>query len=356
VDARISYARAENGASIAYALLGADIPGTPRIVISCGMLLGPYQMQFDRPEPRAFLQRLSQRAQVLVYDPEGWGLSGGDPRPWDPTEPDEIDAVTAAVGWDNFGLFGGFIDGPKAIAQAARRPGCVTDLLLWCSLTSIETMRATTQGAAIFELAARDPELFLHTFTHALTGWSDHEGARWLFELHSDAHGFHPQQFVHRLLEVNADQVIDRVRARTLVMYRRDSAIVDLSEARSTVQRIEGAQLALVDGESLSPFGEPMEPVVDTALDFFRHGKGRVPERTDEGDEDPGSLPQRLGLTERQIEVLRFLASGRTNREIALELDISVHTVDRHISTIYRRSGLRGRADATAFAMRNGLI
>ncbi len=72
-------------------------------------------------------------------------------------------------------------------------------------------------------------------------------------------------------------------------------------------------------------------------------------------DADPRSLNERLGLTSRQIEVLRLLTSGNTNREIVIELDISVHTVDRHTSTIYRGTGLRGRADATAFALRNGL-
>lgn len=356
MDARVSYARAEDGGSIAYALLGAGGAGAPRIVISCGLLLGPYQMQFNRPEPQAFLGRLSQRAQVLVFDPTGWGLSGGEPKAWDPSAPDDIDTVTRAVGWDSYGLFGGFIDGPRAIAHAVRRPDCVTDLLLWCSLSSIEMMRATPQGAAILDLAPRDGELFMHTFGHALSGWSDHDGARWLFELHASAPGFDTERFVRGLLEMDADPIIDRVSARTLVMFRRDSAIIDLDDARSTVQRIAGAQLALVDGESLSPFGEPLEPVVDTMLDFFSHGSGVAPSANGARDEDPRTLAERLGLTTRQIEVLRFLASGRTNREIALELDISVHTVDRHISTIYRRIGLRGRADATAFAMRNGLI
>lgn len=356
MDARVSYARAEDGGSIAYAVLGAGGAGTPRIVISCGLLLGPYQMQFNRPEPQAFLQRLSQRAQVLIFDPAGWGLSGGEPRRWDPSAPDDIDTITRAVGWDNYGLFGGFIDGPRAITHAARRPDCVTDLLLWCSLSSVEMMRATSQGAAILDLADRDSELFIHTFGHAVTGWTDHEGARWLIELHAGAPGFDAKRFVRGLLEMDADPIIERVRARTLVMFRRDSALVDLDDARSNVQRIAGAQLALVDGESLSPFGHPLEPVVDTAIDFFSHGSGVAPAATRRGEEDPRSLTERLGLTARQIEVLRFLASGRTNREIALELDISVHTVDRHISTIYRRIGLRGRADATAFAMRNGLI
>ena len=96
--------------------------------------------------------------------------------------------------------------------------------------------------------------------------------------------------------------------------------------------------------------------MVDTALDFFRAGPLLAPDKVVNADGDPRSLNERLGLTARQIEVLRQLASGSTNREIAIELAISVHTVDRHISTIYRRTGLRGRADATACALRNGLV
>ena len=60
--------------------------------------------------------------------------------------------------------------------------------------------------------------------------------------------------------------------------------------------------------------------------------------------------------TGRQTEVLRLLAGGMTNREIASALDISVHTVDRHISQIYRRIGARGRADATGYAIRHALV
>jgi DNA-binding CsgD family transcriptional regulator len=56
------------------------------------------------------------------------------------------------------------------------------------------------------------------------------------------------------------------------------------------------------------------------------------------------------GLTPRETEVLRLLASGGTNKEIAAELVISVHTVERHLATIYRKIGARNRAEATAFA------
>ena len=61
-------------------------------------------------------------------------------------------------------------------------------------------------------------------------------------------------------------------------------------------------------------------------------------------------------LTPREVEVLRLIAAGRTSKEIAAELVISVSTVDRHTTHIYTKIGARRRADATAFAVAHGLL
>ncbi len=61
------------------------------------------------------------------------------------------------------------------------------------------------------------------------------------------------------------------------------------------------------------------------------------------------------GLSPREAEVLCLLAAGRTNREIAAELYLSVRTVERHVTNLYAKIGARGRADATAFALRHDL-
>jgi DNA-binding CsgD family transcriptional regulator len=61
------------------------------------------------------------------------------------------------------------------------------------------------------------------------------------------------------------------------------------------------------------------------------------------------------GLTAREVDVLRLLADGLTNKEIAQRLVLSVPTVARHIATIYNKIDARGRADATAYALRHGL-
>jgi predicted ATPase/DNA-binding CsgD family transcriptional regulator len=60
-------------------------------------------------------------------------------------------------------------------------------------------------------------------------------------------------------------------------------------------------------------------------------------------------------LTARELEVLRLVAGGRSNREIADELVLSVRTVERHINNLYAKIGARGKADATAYAFRHGL-
>ncbi len=64
------------------------------------------------------------------------------------------------------------------------------------------------------------------------------------------------------------------------------------------------------------------------------------------------------GLTRREVELLRLLAAGRSNREIAGALVLSVRTVERHISNIYDKIGASGtvaRATATAYAYSHGL-
>ena len=68
----------------------------------------------------------------------------------------------------------------------------------------------------------------------------------------------------------------------------------------------------------------------------------------------PGSRP--AGLTDREIEILRLLARGRSKKEIAKELTIAPGTVHTHVTHIYAKIGSSTRAGAALFAMENGLI
>ena len=67
-------------------------------------------------------------------------------------------------------------------------------------------------------------------------------------------------------------------------------------------------------------------------------------------------LPSPAGLSEREVEVLRLVAAGLTNRAIADALTISERTVDRHVSNIFTKLDVSTRAAATAFAYEHGLV
>jgi DNA-binding CsgD family transcriptional regulator len=69
----------------------------------------------------------------------------------------------------------------------------------------------------------------------------------------------------------------------------------------------------------------------------------------------PGAPPRVAGLSAREVEVLRLVAAGRTNREIAGALVLSENTVARHLTHIFTKTGVENRAGATAFALRHGL-
>jgi len=71
------------------------------------------------------------------------------------------------------------------------------------------------------------------------------------------------------------------------------------------------------------------------------------------GSDGPGERPL---LSQREAEVLRLLALGHTNREIADELQLSVRTVETHRAHVQQKLGLSSRPELTRYALDNGLI
>jgi DNA-binding NarL/FixJ family response regulator len=62
------------------------------------------------------------------------------------------------------------------------------------------------------------------------------------------------------------------------------------------------------------------------------------------------------GLTDREVEVLRLVAAGKTNRAVAADLVLSEKTVARHVANIFTKLGVSSRSAATAWAYENGLV
>src|SRR5262249_9812785 len=85
-----------------------------------------------------------------------------------------------------------------------------------------------------------------------------------------------------------------------------------------------------------------------------RRGGGRGGGRGS-GQAPAAPAPRVAGLSARGLEGLRPVAAGRTNREIAGALVLSEHTVARHLTHIFAKTGVANRAGATAFALRHGL-
>jgi non-specific serine/threonine protein kinase len=81
------------------------------------------------------------------------------------------------------------------------------------------------------------------------------------------------------------------------------------------------------------------------------------PGSSDHESAPPMSIGPPDALSPRELEVLRLIGSGLTNKEIAAELVISVPTVERHVTHVYAKIGARGRAEAATYAARRrGLL
>jgi DNA-binding NarL/FixJ family response regulator len=85
----------------------------------------------------------------------------------------------------------------------------------------------------------------------------------------------------------------------------------------------------------------------------------RLGARPDLAGLDATATPNRRApdvLTTRELQVLRLISTGRTNKEIASDLRLSARTIDRHVSNILGKLEVPSRAAATAYAYNNKLL
>jgi len=71
---------------------------------------------------------------------------------------------------------------------------------------------------------------------------------------------------------------------------------------------------------------------------------------------DPRNRPDDIALTQRELDVLALMAEGASNKMIARQLGISVHTVKFHVGSLLDKLDATGRTDAVAHAARRGVI
>jgi len=116
---------------------------------------------------------------------------------------------------------------------------------------------------------------------------------------------------------------------------------------------IPDAEFVVVTDNSIA--GRVHDANVDAIDRFLRADRATASTLRASGDAPATLTAAPNGLTPREVQVLRQVTAGSTNKEIASELGVAVSTVERHLVNLYNKIGARGRADAIAYALRHRL-
>ena len=354
----VQYARTTDGVGIAVRTLGQ---GSPLLYLTGGPWSHVDLSQI--PESRRWYERLAQDRMLVRYDVRGTGLSERSVSDFSlDAHVRDVEAIVDRLRLDRVALLGAADAGPVAIAYAARHPERVSHLVLWCAWA--RTADITSPRIQAWRgLLDQDWELMTETCAHLALGWSAGETGRqaaaWLKEAVTPETA---RAALDALAAFDATPLLPRVQAPSLVLHRQ-GIWFPLDIARDLAARLPDARLLALPGESTAPYLGDVEAVAD-AIETFLNREGEPPAQGREALPATDPLRQRLParqtsrnrLTAREAEVLRLVASGQTNAEIAAALSLSVRTVERHIGNLYGKIGARGRADATAYALRQGLL
>jgi DNA-binding CsgD family transcriptional regulator len=116
----------------------------------------------------------------------------------------------------------------------------------------------------------------------------------------------------------------------------------------------ESHALGLLEQVAATAQALGMRPLAQATDRLLKRGNAMPPPERPTPKPSGTSLP--ADLSEREMEVLRLLAAGATNKQIGATLYLSPNTVRQHTISIYRKTGATGRAEATAWAARYGLL
>jgi DNA-binding CsgD family transcriptional regulator len=339
----VQYVKTSDGFDVAYTATGE---GTPFVLMPWpfshrGLW---WNTAFGRPVAEA----LASRFRLVQYDSRGQGMSTRG-LPEDHAVEDyllDLDAIVDRLFLDRFVLYGGPIFNHVAVRYAVKHPERVAALVLG------DMSLGRSGGVSPFELLARrDWDMFLHTFVSSFSL----RGAP--FELPYWRESIDQDDWLRMSASTRKSRTADllpQVRVPTLILNTRrmgdDQPVSALAEeGQLAAALIPNSRLVLFDGFASIWYSDgPEPPEAVQAIEKF------LDELLSSGT--PASsrgLP--VKLSRREIEVLRLLAQGRTNREIARELVISEHTVIRHVSNIFTKTGAENRAAATAYGLRHGL-
>jgi pimeloyl-ACP methyl ester carboxylesterase/DNA-binding CsgD family transcriptional regulator len=332
-----------DGRSVAWAATGTGPP-----LLMSGWWSSHLELDWRNPRFRRFVSRLGSDFTVVRYDRPGCGLSdrsGPSPR----SREEELAVLVGlidAVGLPRFALFGGSSGSVVACSLAAQQPARVSGLVLYGGYA---------HGADIAPPAARDLMVDVVRRHWGL-------GSRALADVFVPGAGADEREDFARFQRLSATperaasdlELVYRLDCRevlggladvpTLVLHRREDRAIPFELGVDLAERIPGATFVELTGQDHFPWLGDADVVLAATRE---HLAGRDPRRV-----VPPPGPTRR-LTRRETEVLRLVAGGHTDAEIAARLVLSPHTVHRHVSNIRTKLGVSSRAAAAAWAARH---
>ena len=348
----VSYARSADGVRLAFTVTGE---GPALVFVPC-VPFSNLRVEWRNPLERQIFDQLARRLTLVHYDGRGTGHSQRDVTDLSlEAMVSDLEAVIDRAGLAEVSLLGQYLSCPHAICYAARHPQRVKRMVLvggsargWDTLSARRTQ-------ALLSLIEQDWDLFADTAAHQWMGWSAGDAGR--AEADKIRGAVTPQVARATVQAASATDVTEqlpRVAAPTLVLHRRGLTLIPAEVSRSLARDLPRGRLVVLEGAQPTLFRQDPGEAVSMLVDFFCDGIAPAEAAPQAGMAgDPAPPPG--GLSRREVDVLRLLAGGETNAQIARRLGLSTNTIERHVANLYRKIDARGRADATAHALRNGL-
>jgi len=259
----------------------------------------------------------------------------------------DLEAVISRLGLEQFALAG--VDAGAAVAMnyAARHPLQVSQLILLNPFASgkrrLEQSPALRALASVEVMADHDWTFTLLMVGNVVTLFSNPDHARELaagFQLSTSPKTW--KASTDALKEIDLTPLLPLIQIPTLVVHDTGFPFGSFELCQEVASGIADSRLVVIPGDGAAEIA---------AIDNFLRPAYGAPDRSSLS-RGLGNSSNRIGhLTSRQREVLALVARGKTNKEIAEELVLSLRTVERHIADIYTKIGVRHRSEAVAYAL-----
>jgi RNA polymerase sigma factor (sigma-70 family) len=346
VKQEIRFCTAPDGARLAYATHGSGPP-----LVKAGNWLTHLEYDWESPIWRHWLRDLGATNTIIRYDERGCGLSERrlSETPTLDTFVGDLKAVIDAAAPDRFALLSISGGATVAVAYATRHPERVSHLVIYGGYARGRLRRGELQrrqAEALFPLLrvgwGENVPALRRLFMSMWAPGASEDQLRWWEDLqHETTTGDNAAKLVEARAQIDVTPIAGEVSTPTLVLHARDDGSVPAAEGRLLASLIPNARLVTL--ESANHILQDDEPAW---AEFVSEVRAFL------GTDEQVQADDLAELSEREQEVLELVAAGLSNDEIAERLVLSVRTVERHLSNIYAKLRISGKAARAAAAAR----